>query len=225
MTNNKLTVLKINMSIFRVNDFTEKHYRGWKAIPHMCIKTKHPNGYAWYGLRIEEYQPRREPFYTEEAETLIDAITSHIYNISDAEEILSELHRTVDTIESIVMDTQRSINYEIGNGLAYKLHLANNVTMHLYEPGIDIPNNILRYGGYVGKFVSLADHKYFQTQKVYNAIVFHQSVIVQNYIKQEEVVNVCQNTLLSKFQLMGEFKHVEEVSRVLNRNVIPANNS
>lgn len=210
----------IKLLIKRITNFNMDHQEGWSSIPQQCIKVKHGNGYAWFGINILNYKNVDWDIY--KRSELEREIKESLFKLTDVEEIVSDISRTVDFILEIVNGRKAAalINYnsdqsneyllrsaEVENQILLSVSLSNGVSLEVYESEMD--SNALSYGGYALELTT--------DKGKFPAMLYHRNVILSNYITcqlaQEIAENVIQSYLGSLLYVQMDIKVIKIVER------------
>jgi hypothetical protein len=198
----------ITLVIKRIENYTTNHQSGEDNIPHLCVKAKHANGYAWFGVHIIAAEQRQwtGPEYDFLAKRFMDAMSK----ACDLQELVSELPRLMDSIQDVVTGRKRpTIFGGTGNDLL-QMHMDRNVQLDVYRDG---PNDeTLTYGGFEGDL--------YLNGSWHHCFIYHRGIILTNYIDIQQAEEMAAVALSRAFPEIFS----EEVQIQLTREVIRTRN-
>ncbi len=214
----------IKLKIKRITNFNTDHQEGWTSIPQQCIKIKHGNGYAWFGISILDYKNVEWDAY--ERYDLERKIKETLFNLTDVEEIVSDITRTVDFILEIVNERKTAAllnfntvhaseyllrNAEVENHVLLSVSLSNGVSLEVYESDMD-PNS-LSYGGFA---LELTTNK-----GKFPVMLFHRNVILNNYITDQLAQEITESVIQSYLGSLLDVQMDIKVIKIVERNRRP----
>ena len=212
----------LTLALKRVTNYNQDHQDGYSAIPHLCIKVKHGNGYAWIGLQVVQFKNVRWSAGMRDA--LREDIVIELGKMLDLVEVVSSLERIVESILDIVNEKKTSLlvsnitdnedsldAYILKSGrsettdLRMSMNLANGVSLEVYKSEFDL--NVMSYGGFALE-VSLGNESF-------PAMLYHRSVILNNYINSD-LVQTLVTRALNKY--LPELAPVAKVINIVERS-------
>ncbi len=202
----------VTLLLNRINNYNQNHQDGYENIPHLCIKIKHNNGYAWYGLTVIKY--KNVGWTTEMRSDVKTEILSGLAKLTDLVEVVSDMDRIIDSILEVVNEKKTNLliannsdhsgdmldTYSLRNeksesrNILLTLNLANSVVFEVYDGDFDFDK--LSYGGFALEVVL--------NGKTCPGIMFHRSVVVNNYIDEHKAKEIVEYTLNSYLHLLSE---------------------
>lgn len=214
----------IKLLIKRITNFNMDHQEGWSSIPQQCIKVKHGNGYAWFGINILNYKNVDWDIY--KRIELEREIKESLFKLTDVEEIVSDITRTVDFILEIVngrkaaalinYNTDQSNEYllrsaEVENQILLSVSLSNGVSLEVYESEMD--SNALSYGGYALELTT--------DKGKFPAMLYHRNVILSNYITSQLAQEMAEKVIQSYLGSLLDVQMDVKVIKIVERNRRP----
>lgn len=215
----------VTILLSRINNFNQDHQQGWSSIPHMCIKVKHGNGFAWFGLNIVKYD--NVIWNQTMRSNVINEITKSLTTLTDVEEIASDMDRTIDSILEIVNEKKTNLLlsnkkvtespldiYVLRNehveerDIILSMNLSNSVTLEVYNNLVDFDS--LSYGGFALEIST--------ENGSFPAMLFHRSIVVNNYIDSETVEKVVKHALEGYLSSLTNVKLNVRVIKIVERN-------
>lgn len=190
----------ITVLLKRIDNYTQNNQYGRDNIPHLCIKVKHSNGYAWFGLHVLSSNPDAE--WTPAATNLLDTrIRDGLSKICDVVSMETDMVRLLDSIHDVVVGRKRPTIYGSEVNDFMQLHLAQNVQLDVYRSGCN--PDTLSYGGFESE-VRIFD-------KWYNFFIYHRGVILYNYISELDIKEMVKEGLHAAFPEIFGFEDDIEV--------------
>lgn len=214
----------IKLLIRRITNFNTDHQEGWSSIPQQCIKVKHGNGYAWFGVNILNYNNTEWDTY--KRSELEREIKEALFNLTDVEEVISDITRTVDFILEIIngrktaallnLNTYQKNEYllrndEVENHVLLSVSLSNGVSLEVYEYEMD--PNTLSYGGFA---LELTTNK-----GKFPAMLYHRNVILNNYITSQLAQEITESVIQSYLGSLLDVQMDIKVIKIVERNRRP----
>lgn len=214
----------IKLQIKRITNFNTDHQEGWSSIPQQCVKIKHGNGYAWFGINI--LSSENIEWDNHKRGELELKIKESLFNLTDVEEIISDITRTVDFILEIVngrrtaallnFNTEQSSEYllrsvEIENQILLSISLSNGVSLEVYESEMD--SNALSYGGFA---LELTTNK-----GKFPAMFYHRNIILNNYITSQLAQEIAESAIQSYLGSLLDVQMDVKVIKIVERNRRP----
>lgn len=206
------------MVIKRLTDYTVQHYSGLADIPHLCVKVRHHNGFAWFGLSILPTggNIRLPPVWPagivrSMKETFLEAMAQVI----DLAEMDSDVDLLMRSIQDICSSRKRPVMFGAGSNEFIQISATNNVQVELYRN--EIKPESATYGGYF--MVVEYDNQSFPV------LVYHRGIIAYNYLTKEAAAGLVLQELTLKFpeffrdesKLHIPFSEIMQVPRNRNR--------
>lgn len=215
----------LKLLLKRINNFNTNHNEGWINIPNMCVKVKHGNGFAWFGINILDYE--NITWSNKDREAAGKAITEALGMLTDLEYIASDINRTLDSILEIINEKKTNLllsnitpkehnldSYILRNeknnhkDQIVAMNLTNGVSLELYKDTID-PDS-LSYGGFA---LEITTHK-----GKFPAILYHRAIILNNYIESEQAEDIVKYALEGYFNELFNVKLNVRVIQIVQRN-------
>ncbi|QBJ02910.1 hypothetical protein MZD04_gp384 [Pseudomonas phage Psa21] len=177
----------IKILLKRIENYTVNKQYGEGNIPHLCIKVKHNNGFAWFGVHILEAPAQN--WSIEIRDQIEKEIQEGLNKICDIQELVTDMPRLMDSISDVVSSRKRpTIFGGMGNDLL-QLHMEGNVQLDVYRN--DRNPDTLSYGGFEGELML--------NGRWYTFFLYHRGVILYNYIDSEIAVNMIRRALTRQF--------------------------
>lgn len=192
----------IRVLLKRIENYTLNKQYGEGNIPHLCIKVKHNNGFAWFGVHI--LAAPAQNWSVEIRDQIEHEIVDGLYKICDIKEILTDLPRLMDSINDVVSARKRPSLFGGGGNDLIQLHMEGNVQLDVYR---DRPNpDTLSYGGFQGELN--------MNGRWYPFFLYHRGVILYNYVDADTAVQMVTRALTRQFPELfdedeGEFVQVD----------------
>lgn len=197
----------IKILLKRIDNYTLNKQYGEGNIPHLCIKVKHHNGFAWFGAHILEAPVQN--WSIEIRDELEAAIREGLDKICDVVELITDMSRLLDSISDVVSARKRPTLFGgTGNDLL-QLHMEGNVQLDVYR---DSPNpDTLTYGGFEGE-VCINGCWYY-------AFLYHRGVIIYNYIDSPTAMSMIDRALSRQFPELFDLTEgsIAQVDRIVER--------
>lgn len=194
----------IKILLKRIDNYTLNRQYGEGNIPHLCIKVKHNNGFAWFGVHILEAPATN--WSIEIRDQLEASIREGLDKICDVTELVTDMARLLDSISDVVSSRKRpTIFGGVGNDFL-QLHMEGNVQFDVYR---DHPNpDTLSYGGFDGEV--------HINGRWYHFFIYHRGVILYNYIDAPAAVQMIERALTRQFPELfdtsdGTFVQVDHI--------------
>lgn len=182
----------IRILLKRIENYTINKQYGEANIPHLCIKVRHSDGFAWFGLHVLTSNPANwNPLVKDQVESLI---VDGLNKICDVQELETDMKRMSESVNDIVTSRKRPVLYgDYGNELI-NLHMESNVQIDAYR---NQPNpETLTYGGFSGE-VQL-------NGRWYPCFIYHRAVILYNYVDVATAEAMVQRALTRQFPELFE---------------------
>lgn len=178
---------QIKILLKRIDNYTLNKQYGEGNIPHLCIKVKHNNGFAWFGVHILEAPINVWP--TELRDRIRTEVVEGLDKICDVQEIVTDMERLLDSIFDVVSGRKRpTIFGGLGNDLL-QLHTDGNVQLDVYREYRN--GDTLSYGGFEGELLI--------SGRWYRFFLYHRGIMLYNYIDTEAAIRIISNALIKQF--------------------------
>lgn len=177
----------IKILLKRIEGYTLNKQYGEGNIPHLCIKVKHNNGFAWFGVHILEAPATN--WSIEIRDQIEDAIRDGLEKICDIQELVTDMPRLMDSISDVVSSRKRPTLFGGQGNDLLQLHTDGNVQLDVYR---DHPNpDTLSYGGFSGEVL--------MNGRWYPFFLYHRGVILYNYIEAGAAESIITRALTRQF--------------------------
>lgn len=215
----------VTLLLKRIHNFNTDHQEGWSNIPHMCLKVKHGNGFAWFGINVVKYVNTNWTFQMRQS--VIKMITDGLSQLIDLEDIVSDMDRTIESILEIVNEKKTNVllsnivktdseldNYILRNGkteernVLLSMNLTNGVTLEVYDGNLDFDS--LSYGGFALEIKT--------SKGSFPAMLFHRTTILNHCIQADLAKKVTQHALSGYFGGLFDVDIEVEVLKIVERN-------
>lgn len=209
-TPNMLMVIKL------LSDFTVKRLAGIENVPHLCVKIRHGDGYAWYGinvLNVTDPSPWSPAMVTENTKCFMDAMKK----IVDLKEMITDVPRLMDSVQDITTGRRRPILFG-GDNTNEKIQITakNNIQIEVYRETVKEESQT--YGGHMFELNLFSA----RSNEKYGVFVYHRGVILYNYADENEVAQLVVDTINENFPEfeeinMDDIAYVTQVDRQRSR--------
>lgn len=203
----------MTMVINRLTDYTVQHFSGLSDVPHLCVKVKHNNGFAWFGLSIVNVVDNS--IWNRRTE---DAIRERFMNamsqVIDLTEMDSDINLLMRSIQDVCTNRKRPVMFGTDSNEFIQINSINNIRIELYRN--EVKSESATYGGYfmVVQYGKLS----------FPVMLYHRGIILHNYITREDAQQLVKEELLSKFpeffydinKFIIPYKSIAQITR--NRN-------
>lgn len=204
-----LPELDLIMVVSRITDYTTKHYSGVDNIPHLCVKVKHLNGFAWFGINIVNPGNPNKWFPSVNSvvkERLVDTLKK----IIDLESIDSDMDQVVTGIKNLCVKGKRPILFGGDSNIFIQINATNNIQIEVYRN--EVKPQSVTFGGYF-MLVELDNVSY-------PAFMYHRSVILPNYIDEDTAIELMQRELLTQFAEVWKMtKHGDHTLKIRKQSM------
>ena len=201
----------VRILLKRIENYTQNRQYGEGNIPHLCIKVKHNNGFAWFGVHVLEAEIQL--WSPEQRDQIELEIRDGLDKICDIQELVTDMPRLMDSISDVVSQRKRpTIFGGMGNDFL-QLHASSNVQLDVYREHRNA--DTLSYGGFEGEVMV--------NGRWYPFFMYHRGVILYNYIDETTAGKLITLALTRQFPELfdaeeGEFVQVERIiERTRNR--------
>lgn len=197
----------IKILLKRIDNYTQNRQYGEGNIPHLCIKVKHNNGFAWFGVHVLEAPA--SSWSSEIKEQLEHDIRDGLDKICDVTEWVTDMPRLLDSISDVVTSRKRPTLFGGGGNDFIQLHMDGNVQLDIYR---DQPNpDTLTYGGFEGE--ALINGRW------YYLFLYHRGVILYNYVDAAKATTMIERALTRQFPELFDTEDGElvQIGRVVDR--------
>jgi len=188
MTTQIVNCQHMTLLLRRLTDYTVMHHSGMENIPHLCVKVRHNNGFAWFGVNVMSISDTR-PWTPKGAAENLNAFMAAMRKIIDLESLESDIPLLMRSLQDITTGRKRPVMFGGGTNEFIQISAGNNVQIEVYREEVKYESTT--YGGYF-MTVSVGD-------KTYPVMVYHRGVILYNYITKEAAHELVRNELCSKF--------------------------
>lgn len=178
----------MHLVINRLTDYTVRHLSGLANIPHLCIKARHGNGYAWFGVNVLGISDT-QPWDQQLRQTIEDNFIAGLEKAIDLKDLESDLHLFMRSLEDIVVGRKRPVMFGGEGNDFIKITSENNVQIEVFRH--DVKHESMSYGGY---FLTVDNGSY-----QYPVFVYHRGVKLYNYIDEQEVQDLVIDELTKQF--------------------------
>ncbi|AEH03774.1 hypothetical protein AVT69_gp349 [Pseudomonas phage PhiPA3] len=165
----------VTLIVQRINDYTVNHQSGTDNIPHLCVKVKHANGFAWFGINVMPGFEQRN-WTSSESNQVRERFLDAIHLLTDVVEMVSNVDRLMDSLQSIVSGHKRSIQICAPHNEFLQCYLNNNIQLDVYRE--EVNEEIMSYGGFFFT-VNIRNQDY-------PGFLYHRGIILYNYIDEDE---------------------------------------
>lgn len=203
--------------IRRLTDYTVQHYAGLSDIPHLCVKVRHHNGYAWFGLNIiSNTNSTNWPAWPHGlVRSVKEKFLEAMGQVIDLAEMDSDVDLLMRSIQDVHRSSRRPVMFGSGGNDFIQINSVNNLQIELYRK--EVKPESLTYGAY---FMVIE-----YDGQVFPSLVYHRGVIVYNYITKESALELMRTELLAKFpeffrdpsKLVIRYDDITEIPRNRNR--------
>ena len=204
----------VQLVLKRISDYTLNHQSGLDDVPHLCVKVKHNNGYAWFGVNIMNHEVR--PWTRFEIDEVNARFLEAINKLCDVIEIVTDVVRLMESIQDVVTGRKRPTFFGGRGNDMIQMHTFNNVQLDVYRE--EVNPDTMTYGGFV------ADVKI--NGEIYPLFLYHRGVILYHYIDVNDAKQLILDSLQNDFSELFPGHTVEEsditvyksVERTRNKN-------
>lgn len=182
----------MTMVINRLTDYTVQHFSGLADVPHLCVKVRHHNGFAWFGISIisrEAKQGYPIQWPSSIAREVKAQFLEAMAQIIDLAEMDSDVDLLMRSIQDICHSRKRPVMFGTGSNEFIQISSTNNIQIELYRN--DVKPESATYGGYF-MVVEFGDQSY-------PVMMYHRGIILYNYITKEAASELLREELLQKF--------------------------
>lgn len=180
----------MTLVIDRLSDYTVQHYSGLSNIPHLCVKVRHHNGFAWFGINIiSTAPPAGNTWSTGIVQEVKQRFLKAMEQIIDLAEMDSDVNMLLRSVQDIHSGRKRPVMFGVGGNEFIRVTSTNNVQVELYRK--EVKAEAATYGGY---FMTVE-----YDGQIFPALVYHRGIITYNYITKEAALELVRDELLTKF--------------------------
>ncbi|BEG72606.1 hypothetical protein [Pseudomonas phage PA1C] len=199
----------VQLVLKRISDYTLNHQSGLDDVPHLCVKVKHNNGYAWFGVNILNHETRAWSSF--EVDEMKARFLEAINKLCDVIEIVTDVSRLMESIQDVVTGRKRPTFFGGHGNDMIQMHTINNVQLDVYRE--DINSDTMSYGGFAAEVrINGQDYPLF---------LYHRGVILYHYINEVDAKRLIVDSLTNNFGELFENYEVDEqhvnVFRVVER--------
>lgn len=191
---------RMMMVIKRLTDYTVQHFAGIDNVPHLCVKVRHNNGFAWFGLSIMGPNDPSMIRWTSKTEAAVRSrFLEAMEQVIDLAEMDSDINMLMRSIQDVCIGRKRPVMFG-GDGNEF-IHITapSNIQIELYRN--EVKPESTTYGGY---FMTVE-----YDGQIYPAMVYHRGVILYNYLTKEAVQQLVFEELHGKFT-----EHFRDISKL-----------
>lgn len=177
----------IKILLKRIENYTQNRQYGEGNIPHLCIKVKHNNGFAWFGVHILEAPVAN--WSVEIRDQLQQDIIDGLDKICDVQELITDMPRLMDSISDVVSSRKRPTLFGGQGNDLLQLHMDGNVQLDMYREHRN--PDTLSYGGFEGEILL--------NGRWYPFFMYHRGVILYNYVDSVTATAMITRALTRQF--------------------------
>ncbi len=177
------------MVINRLTDYTVQHHSGLADVPHLCVKVRHHNGFAWFGISIIPTGSRQVQWNSHTVRDVKTKFIEAMSQIIDLAEMDSDVDLLMRSIQDICMARKRPVMFGSGSNEFIQISSTNNMQIELYRD--EVKSESATYGGY---FMTVE-----YDGQTFPALIYHRGIIAYNYITKEAAADLLRDELLVKF--------------------------
>lgn len=207
-----VTCPNMTLIIKRLTDYTVKHHSGLSNIPHLCVKVRHQNGFAWFGVNVVGITDT-SPWSKVLEDQILKQFEEAMQKIVDLESLESDIPLLLRSLQDISTGRKRPVMFGGKSNEFIQICSVNNVQIEAYRN--EVKQESVTYGGYF-LTVNVRD-------KTHPVMVYHRGVILYNYITKEAVHELVRNELCSNFPEV--FPLMETTIRFSDIMQLPRNRS
>lgn len=186
--------------IKRLTDFTVKRLAGIDNIPHLCVKVRHGDGYAWFGINVLSITDSTP--WSHQTLTATTALFMETMNkIVDLKEMITDVNRLMDSIQDVTTNRRRPIMFGGDSNEKMQITAKNNVQIEVYQKAVKEESQ--SYGGHMFE-IDLFNN--INESTTYGVFVYHRGIVLYNYADVEETKEFLVKTINEAFP---EIQHVE----------------
>lgn len=194
-------IVGMTMVINRLTDYTVQHYSGLADVPHLCVKVRHHNGFAWFGISIIATQwGRPQQWNSATVREVKTQFLEAMAQIIDLAEMDSDVDLLMRSVQDICSARKRPVMFGAGSNEFIQISSTNNVQIELYRD--EVKPESATYGGY---FLTIE-----YDGQTFPAMVYHRGIIAYNYFTKEAALELVRDELLTKFPEF--FRDVEKLT-------------
>lgn len=203
------------MVIKLLSDFTVKRLSGIENVPHLCVKIRHGDGYAWYGINILNITDT-SPWDSETARVIQERFMEAMNKIVDLKEMITDVPRLMDSIQDITTGRRRPIMFGGSSNEKMQITAMNNIQIEVYRESVKEESQT--YGGHMYELNLYGS----RSNERFGVFVYHRGVILYNYADETEVAKMVIDTINEAFPELDELRledlqYVTQVDRQRSR--------
>lgn len=183
----------MTMLIRRQADFTVKRLAGIDNVPHLCVKVRHGDGYAWFGINILSILDNK-PWSAETTQIIEARFMEAMRKIIDLKEMITDVNRLMDSIQDITTGRRRPIMFGGDSNEKIQITAQNNIQIEVYRE--TVKDESQTYGGY---FFELATADGNEDPTRYALFAYHRGIILYNYTDEDEIAKFIEEELIKAF--------------------------
>ncbi|WDS62060.1 hypothetical protein [Pseudomonas phage D6] len=197
----------IRILLKRIENYTVNKQYGEGNIPHLCIKVKHNNGFAWFGVHILEAPAQH--WSIDERDQIENEIRDGLEKICDIQELVTDMPRLMDSISDVVSYRKRPTLFGGQGNDLLQLHAEGNVQLDVYREYHNA--DTLSYGGFEGEL--MINGRWF------HFFLYHRGVILYNYIDAPVAERMITRALTRQFPEIFDEDSADfvQVNRITDR--------
>lgn len=177
----------LQLIIKRISDYTLNHQSGLDDVPHLCVKVRHNNGFAWFGINILSHDQR--PWTRFEVDEVNSRFLEGINKMCDIIEIVTDVPRLLESIQDVTSGRKRPTFFGGQGNDMIQMHTINNVQLDVYRE--EFNKETLTYGGFTAE-IEIGGH-------IYPAFLYHRGVILYHYIDEKAAKDLIVESLSNNF--------------------------
>lgn len=178
----------MTLIIKRLTDYTVKHMSGMSNIPHLCVKVRHHNGFAWFGVNVVGITDK-SPWSRQLEEQILGQFEEAMRQIVDLEALESDIPLLLRSLQDITTGRKRPVMFGGKSNEFIQICAPNNVQIEVYRK--EVKQESVTYGGY---FLTVDVRG-----QTYPVVVYHRGIILYNYIGKEAVQQLVREELCGNF--------------------------
>lgn len=178
--------------IKRLTDFTVKRLAGVDNIPHLCVKVKHGDGFAWFGINVLSITDKTM-WSQETTEKTAEIFMDTMRKIIDLEEMITDVGRLMESIRDITTGRRRPIMFGGVSNEKMQITAANNVQIEVFSDSV--AEESLSYGGHMFELDLHSD----ETTTQYALFVYHRGIVLYNYADPDEIAAFVRKSINEAF--------------------------
>lgn len=206
----------MTLVIKRLTDYTVRHLSGLSNIPHLCVKVRHPNGFAWFGVNVIGITDTK-PWTRVVEEEILKKFIDSLQNIIDMESLETDVQLLMRSLQDITTGRKRPLMFGGTGNEFVQISSENNIQIEVYRD--EVKHEATTYGGFFAT-VRVRD-------RTYPVMAYHRGIILYNYLTKEAVCELIRKELPAQFpevfpcdEITVRFSDIEVIPRNRNKKVI-----